>query len=98
MGDLYGTVARLKVKPGHLEQLKADQEERAWPKGGLAMYAYQLDDNPDELLLAVVFEDEESYKANADLPETHQEYLKLLEHLEGEPEWHDGKVVVARTA
>jgi len=46
----------------------------------------------------VVFKDKESYFANAERPETHQEYLEMLEHLQEEPEWQDGAVIVARTS
>ncbi len=94
---MYGTVATLKLKPGHLEAFKAEQVDRDWPEGAVAWYVYQMDDNPNELYLAVVFADRESYFANAHRPETHQQYLKMLEHLEAEPEWHDGEIVHSRT-
>ena len=38
MAELFGTIAKLKVKPGHLEALKALQDEREWPEDGQAMY------------------------------------------------------------
>jgi quinol monooxygenase YgiN len=94
---MYGTVARLKLKPGHLEAFKAELEDREWPEGAVAWYVYQTDDDLNQLFLAVVFEDKASYLANADRPETHQEYLKMLEHLEAEPEWHDGEIVHSRS-
>lgn len=97
MGDQYGTVAKLRVKPGHLEEVLKVQEERHWAKGAVAWYHYQMDDDPNELYVAAVFKDKASYLDNANRPESHQEYLKLLEHLESDPEWHDGKIVLTRT-
>jgi hypothetical protein len=41
----------------------------------------------------VVFEGKESYVANAESPETNEQYLKMRESLEAEPEWHDGEIV-----
>ncbi len=90
---MYGTIARLKVKPGHVEALKAQQSSQDWPPGGLVEYLYQMDDDPNEVYLVVAFEDKEAYFANADRPEMHQEYLKMMEHLDGEPEWHDGEII-----
>ena len=43
--------------------------------------------------MSVVFESEEAYKKNADSPEMNTEYRRMLEHLQGEPEWHDGHVI-----
>jgi heme-degrading monooxygenase HmoA len=88
---MYGTVARMKVKPGALESLKRMEERH--PKGFIATYAYRMDSNPDELWLAVLFEDEASYRANANSPEQDHEYRDLRSHLREDPEWHDGEVV-----
>ena len=43
--------------------------------------------------MAVTFEDRETYHANAQSPEQDARYRKLLDLLEGEPEWHDGEVL-----
>jgi hypothetical protein len=47
--------------------------------------------------MAVVFENKESYFANANSPEQHQRFLQMMSVLESEPEWHDGNVVFATT-
>jgi hypothetical protein len=41
----------------------------------------------------VLFESEELYKKNAESSEMDRHCRSMLEHLEGEPEWHDGHVI-----
>jgi len=93
--DMYGTVARYRAKPGNVDallelqrQLDADP-----PPGFVAAYIYQMDDDPEEFLEAVLFENRETYMANADSPEQHQWYLKMRALVEADPEWHDGTVI-----
>ena len=89
---MYGTVARMKVKPGELEQLQkvlsSDQAD-----GQIAVYAYQLDNDPNELIISVVFRDKKSYMANADDPKTDEWYQKVRAHLDEDPEWNDGEII-----
>jgi len=88
---MYGTVARMKVKPGALQALK-EMEERK-PSGFIRSLVYQMDKDPNEILLVVLFRDKESYFANAESPAQHQEYLKVRAFLESDPEWSDGEVI-----
>jgi quinol monooxygenase YgiN len=90
---MYGTIARLKVKPGGLEALKQMSEDRTASPGSVASYIYQMDADPNELYLVAVFESKEAYVANAQRPEQHAEYEKLRAWLEADPEWHDGEIV-----
>jgi hypothetical protein len=53
-----------------------------------------MDQNPDELWMAVIFESKEAYRKNAESPEQNREFLKLMEHLVAEPVWHDGEIVL----
>ncbi len=92
---MYGTVARLRLKPGMEAQMRAfNEEENALGiPGYLAMYVYRMDQDPNEYYMAVIFESKDAYVANANSPDQHQRYLRVLEMLEGEPEWHDGEIV-----
>jgi quinol monooxygenase YgiN len=90
---MYGTVARMKVKPGGLEALKQMSEDMTAPPGSVTSYIYQMDADPNELYLVVVFESKEAYVANAQRPEQHAEYEKLRAWLEADPEWHDGEII-----
>lgn len=91
---MYGTIARMKVKPGGLEALKQIGEtDRTMPPGMVTQYVYQMDADPNELYLVVVFESKEAYVANAQSPEQHAQYEKLRAWFEADPEWHDGEIV-----
>jgi quinol monooxygenase YgiN len=91
---MYGTVAEMRVKPGGLQKLgtmapEADERDR----GAVAIYAFQMDDDPNEVYTIAIFESKEAYVANAQSPEQDARYRQMLQWLEGEPEWHDGHIV-----
>ncbi|HEY7975342.1 MAG TPA: antibiotic biosynthesis monooxygenase [Ktedonobacterales bacterium] len=93
---MYGTVARIRVKPG-AEQALMDQF-RAFSAlhvaGYRATYAYRMDADANEFYLAIVFDSKASYRANAESAEQDQRYREMLPLLEGAPEWHDGEILV----
>ena len=95
---MYGTVARLPLKPGMGDRLAEEiqrraGEEVAQPAGFVAQYVYRMDADPDEVYLTVVCESREAYRANAESPEQHGRYQPMAEMLAGPPEWHDGGIV-----
>ena len=94
---MYGTVARVRVKKGALEGLKQWVEDvtRSGMPGFRGQFVYQMDNNPSELYLSVIFETRQDYFANADSPEQNERYLEMLKYLDGEPEWHDGELLFA---
>lgn len=96
---MYGTVARIRMKPGMEAQITEQMREyeAAQVPGSKAVYIYRMDAAPDEYYLAVVFESREAYFANANSPEQNARYQRLVELLTGEPEWHDGEIVYALT-
>jgi heme-degrading monooxygenase HmoA len=92
---VYGTVARLRVKPGSeqkLLELSRRGDMRSIP-GLVADAVYRLDGRADEYMLVVAFESKEAYLANANSPEQHQRYLEIRELLVADPEWNDGEIV-----
>jgi|SRR5690348_13156731 quinol monooxygenase YgiN len=95
---MYGTVARMRIKPGLAEAAHAfmQQSESRPVPGAVAVYLYQMDADPNEIYMAVVFDSKESYRANADSPEQDAEYRQLLSFLDGPPEWHDGEILFAQ--
>jgi antibiotic biosynthesis monooxygenase (ABM) superfamily enzyme len=92
---MYGTIARMRLKPGMEEQLRSFSEDvNAVPMPGyLAEYVYRMDQDANEYYLVVIFENKETYVANAESPDQHQRYQRMVAMLEGEPEWHDGEIV-----
>jgi hypothetical protein len=88
---MYGTIARLKAKPGALELL-AEYEQRR-PPGFINSYIFKMDSKPDELWMVVLFKDRETYFSNAESPIQNEEYQQIRELLLEDPEWHDGTIV-----
>ncbi|HEX5416904.1 MAG TPA: antibiotic biosynthesis monooxygenase [Chloroflexota bacterium] len=92
---MYGTVARLRVKPGAAEKLIefARAEAAIGIPGFIFQYVYQLDQDPLNCILVVGFTDKTAYVKNAESPEQHQRYLAFRALLDADPEWHDGEIV-----
>lgn len=94
---MYGTIARLRARPGvelQLQALASDPEELSIP-GFVAQYIDRMDTDSNEYWLTVVFEDKESYVKNAESAEQDARYRKFRALLEADPEWHDGEIVLA---
>jgi quinol monooxygenase YgiN len=93
--NMYGTIARLQVKPGMEAKLKElEQEYNTTPVPGfVATYVYRMDANPSEYYLTVVFESKAAYQANASSSEQDARYRQFRALLLADPEWHDGEIV-----
>ena len=89
---MWGTIARMKVRPDVPEeylvaQMRALNTDRM--AGWVNTAFYRSDDDPRELWIVAMFEDKESYRANAESSAQHSVYLTLRASLEADPEWHD---------
>ena len=85
---MYGTVAYLRVKSGRqdvlvslLEQWREERKPRV--QGALDSYVFKMDADPQDWILVALFEDRESYFANANDPEQSKWFERFMEHLEG---------------
>ena len=91
----YGTVARYRVRAGQeaafMEQMKAF--ESAPPKGWIYTTLFRSDGGSNDIWMSTVFESEEAYRENAGSPAMDERYRAMREHLDGDPEWHDGQVI-----
>jgi heme-degrading monooxygenase HmoA len=94
---MYGTLAKLRVKPGAEEKLREfdEMERSAGIPGYIGEFALRADADPNVWYLMVAFESKEAYLANANSPEQDARYRQMLELLEAPPEWHDGEIVYA---
>tara|TARA_Y100000758_G_C15779001_1_gene322602 strand:- start:207 stop:500 length:294 start_codon:yes stop_codon:yes gene_type:complete len=94
---MYGTIFKMKVKPGHEDQLLTilDSSETQ-PDGGVAWFLMNPD-SESEWIGVAVFDSKESYLANANNPKQHEMFLKMMEHLESEPTWTDGEYLIGQT-
>ena len=94
---MYETVAHMRTKAGYEDALRSliqewNTERQPQVPGALTGYLFKLDRDPQEWILVALFQDKASYQANdADDPEQDRWYKRFVEHLEGEPQWHDGE-------
>lgn len=100
---MFGTVALFTPKVGQEQAIvealdKWWEERRPKVRGAIASTIHKNITNPSELIMSVVFDSEESYRANAADPEQHQWYLGLRELLENDPRWIDGEVLACKHA
>jgi heme-degrading monooxygenase HmoA len=92
---MYGTIARLHPRTGRVDELMALGESlrSASMDGFRASYLFRPDHNPyfrETVFLVAVFDDSESYRANANSPEQDARYQELRALLEDDPDWMDG--------
>lgn len=89
---MWGSIARMVVRPEVPEaylsaQMNAFDQSR--PAGMVSVKVYQSASDPLEISMVAMFEDEESYRNNAESRVQHAEYLTLRACLQQDPEWHD---------
>jgi hypothetical protein len=92
---MYGTVARMRLKPGmeeRMRQLSREFEDARIP-GYLFEYVFKLDGGDNDYILVAGFESRDAYMANANDPKQHERYLQYRELLQADPEWNDGEIV-----
>ncbi len=96
---MYGTVARLRLKPGMEERFRQFGQEAAGTIPGLVFqHVYRTDADPQAYFLVVGFASKEAYHANAGSAEQQGRYEQYRQLLEAEPEWHDGEIVFSAPA
>jgi quinol monooxygenase YgiN len=92
---MFGTVARMKFKPGSYEKMQESMKgfEDRQAKGFVFNAVYRSKSDPDEYWIVVGFDDEASYRANAEDPQTDQMAKQMQQMMTAPPEWHDGEIV-----
>jgi heme-degrading monooxygenase HmoA len=91
---MYGTVAYLKTSPGRRDDLGHLFDDKPVPvvSGWIANYLFALEDDADGAILVSVFDDRETYQANAASPEQGERYGRVRALLSKEPNWNDGEM------
>lgn len=93
---MFGSVATMSALPG-----RRDQVVETWNRqfreielipGYIAHYLYRLDEDPDALALAVVFDSRASYVANSRSAEQTARYNELRPLLKEDPTWINGDI------
>jgi heme-degrading monooxygenase HmoA len=92
---MYGTVARMRLKPGAEARMRAlmDEYEDLDIRGYQGQIVYRTDSDPNEYIIAVLFDSKEDYEANANDPAQHERFLQYRALLESDPEWMDGEII-----
>ena len=95
---MYGTIFRMKVKTGREDDLVRvfkdwESERKGKIKGAIGGLMMKPANRSGEMIGVAIFEDRESYAANADDPEQHAWFMKMRDMLEADPEWDDGEYV-----
>lgn len=92
---MFGTLAKLRVKPGGDVMLMAwSQALLGNIKGMVSITVYRSTDDPRTLWVSSVFESEEAYRTNADSPEQHRRWQQMRSIVEDDIEWHDGHILM----
>lgn len=89
---MFGTLGKMRVKPGKRDDVIAfmNDPRGAQMKGYRSTYLL-VPEEGDEVVLAVMYEDKDSYFAMVHDPAVDENFGKLMELLDGEPEWTDGE-------
>jgi quinol monooxygenase YgiN len=92
---MFGSIAKLRVKPGCFDKmLDLVKSVEAQPvKGRLFLAVYRSQADPDEAWAVSGFEDETTYRADADDPRKSEQFEQWQQLLAASPEWHDGEIV-----
>jgi heme-degrading monooxygenase HmoA len=91
---VYGTVAKMKLKPGAEEKIMQEFEgSQTGREGHVATYVFKSDADPNVHFVATIFESKSAYKKFADSPQQDKRFHQMRELLAADPEWHDGEVI-----
>lgn len=90
----------MRLKPGMAAKLTEDMAQYEGLKipGFVSTVVYRMDDDPNEIYMAVVFKDKATYVANARDPKQDERYRKMRAALAADPEWHDGEIISSEMA
>lgn len=96
---MFGTLGWMKARPGKLEELKAHlgDPQAAAMRGYHGSYLLVAEEG-DEVRVAVMYEDKDSYFEMVHDPRTDANYQRLLTLVEGEPTWTDGEWIAGPSA
>jgi hypothetical protein len=93
---MYGTIARLQLKPGAEAELhRLNRESIPAVEGLVFEYAFRTDADPNVVFLVIAFESKTAYLANAAEPAQHARYQQFRDLMTTDPEWHDAEIPFA---
>ena len=95
---MYGTIFNLSVKTGHEQDLLDAMDTGEIPDGMIAWFLMKPDDSNSDWIGVAIFESKEAHVANANRPEQHEAFTKMMKHLNSDPTWTDGEYIVDEIA
>ena len=91
---LYGTIAKMKLKPNAEEKIMQLMDDSNEPREGhVATSVFKSDTDSNVHFVTTIFESKSAYKKFADSPEQTKRFHQMRELLAADPEWHDGEVI-----
>ena len=95
---MFGSVFHMVANPGAKDEIVRLMEDDSRMRSIQGFQsAYVFDAAGNDLWGVAVFEDEKSYRANANDPQQDQWYRRLRALLQADPEWHDGAIRAFRS-
>ena len=88
---MFGTIMRARVKKDRRDEFARLMMELT-PSEETGFHSAQAgweDKDDDRVVVIAFFRDRDSYRANAERPQTDENYRKMIDFLDGEPEWID---------
>jgi aminoglycoside phosphotransferase (APT) family kinase protein len=89
---MYGTIMRAKIKAGQQEAFKEYSQQQSGPdtSSGWVSSEFAIEEkDPDRIVGIIRFKDKDGYVKNAKAAQTDEAYRRMLDFLEGPPEWID---------
>ena len=91
---MFGTIGRARTNPGAEDafvQMQDDWLKDVRPKipGRFIELVGRSTQHPDEVLFIALAQDEQTYRALAEMPEQHAFYERMMENVDGEIRWED---------
>lgn len=88
----FGSIFKMKPKAGQKQAVIDLFKGGRRPNEMAGFLMAHVFDCGDELWGVAVFQDEKTYRDNANDPAQDQEYQQLRSLLDADPEWHDGSI------
>jgi heme-degrading monooxygenase HmoA len=94
---MYGTLGRMRPKPGKRDELV---ELLRTPPSGAAANGYRSAfllkaDEGEDVVVAVMYEDKDAYTTMVHDPQTDANFGTIMELLDREPSWTDGEWIAS---
>lgn len=99
---MYGTVARISPIPGREQEIISlfedwDRTRAPQARGYRSAYLFRPENRPQEMIMVAVFDDKETYMANAADPAQDAWYRRLRALLTADPQWEDVDCLLAHS-